>query len=222
MDICDKPLYVFINIIIVSIAMISFVACYYAATSYDECNLNDTMDRWLMFYGLYDFIFGINLMVLNQMYTYRVNLPKSFFNIHTMSVIIPNIIILIIMASMGDLNLHRNECNYTKYYFYSCHWIFYSGVNFIVCYIGLKYNCIKMIVDRLINEVDIEPVQQIIIHNEQEFNIDMIAEDTNNMYECNICFENKKMYSLKCKHTFCYDCIMKWHKNCMMCRQTII
>ena len=69
MDICDKPLYVFINIIIVSIAMISFVACYYAATSYDECNLNDTMDRWLMFYGLYDFIFGINLMVLNQMYT---------------------------------------------------------------------------------------------------------------------------------------------------------
>lgn len=229
MDICDKPLYAFTNIILAIITLGVFCSCYYFATSDDECHFNDTMNRWLDFYGIYDFLFGINLMVLNQMYTFKINIPKSFFNIHTLFIIIPNIIILTIMASMGDLNLHRNDCNYTKYYFYSSHWIFYSGVNFVLCYIGLKYKCIKMIVGRLINEVDIDPTPHIITiydKDDQQFNIDMIAEDTNNIYECNICFENKKMYALKCKHTFCYDCIMKWdnnkHYNCMVCRQSLI
>lgn len=132
------------------------------------------------------------------------------------------------MASIGDLNLHRNECNYTKYYFYSSHWIFYSGVNFVLCYIGLKYKCIKMIIERLIIDADNIPSSYpaphiITIHDDQDFNITTIATEINKIYECNICFENKKMYALKCKHTFCYDCIMKWHKNmnnnCMVCRQ---
>jgi len=234
MDICDKPLYAFTNIILAIITLGVFCSCYYFATSDDECHFNDTMNRWLVFYGIYDFLFGINLIVLNQMYTFKINIPKSFFNIHTLFIIIPNIIILTIMASMGDLNLHRNKCNYTKYYFYSCHWIFYSGVNFVLCYIGLKYKCIKMIIDRLITDVDngertrtVDPAPHIItIINDNKFNIKNIAVDTNNIYECNICFENKKMYALKCKHTFCYDCIMKWnynmHYNCMMCRQSFI
>ena len=243
MDICDKPLYTFTNIILTLMTLGAFFMCFYFATSDDECHFNGTMNRWLVFYGIYDFFFGINLMRLNQIYTFKINLPKSFFNIHTLFIIIPNIIILIIMASIGDLNLHRNDCNYTKYYFYSSHWIFYSGVNFIVCYIGLKYNCIKMIVGRIINEVDIDPAPHIItiretnretarericntIRDDQHFDIKTVAVDTNKVYECNICFENKKMYALKCKHTFCYDCIMKWndnmHNDCMVCRQTII
>ena len=242
MDICYKPLYAFTNIILALITILAFFSCFYFATSNSDCNFNDTMNRWLIFYGIYDFFFGINLMVLNQMYTFQIHLPKSFFNIHTLFIIIPNIIILIIMASIGDLNLHRNECNYTKYYFYSCHWIFYSVINFVLCYIGLKYKCIKMIIDRLIinngeRTRTVDPAPHIITiindnkindnnFNDNKFNIKNIAVDTNKIYECNICFENKKMYALKCKHTFCYDCIMKWnynmHYNCMMCRQSFI
>lgn len=223
MDICDKPLYIFTNIILISITLVAFFSCYYFATSDDDCNFNKKINKWLIFYGIYDLFFGINLMILNQIYNYKINPPKSFFNIHTMFIIIPNIIILTIMASMNDLNLNRNDCNYTKYYFYSCHWIFYSSINFIICYFGLMYNFIKMIVGRFINEVEIDSTPRIItIINEPEFNIDTIAENTNKIYECNICFENKKMYILKCKHTFCYDCIMKWHKHCMICRVSLI
>lgn len=226
MNIRDKPLYAFTTIILAIITLLAFFSCYYFVINNTDCHFNDTMTKWLIFYGMYDCFFGINLMVLNTIYTFNVHLPKSFFNIHTLFIIIPNIIILIIMASMGDLNLQRNECDYTKYYFYSSHWIFYSGVNFFLCYIGLMSNCIKMMADWF---PDVDPAPHIINDNkinDNEFNIKKIVVDTNKIYECNICFENKKMYALKCKHTFCYDCIMKWnnnmHYNCMMCRQSLI
>ena len=132
---------------------------------------------------------------------------------------------------MGHLNLHRNDCDYTKYYFYSCHWIIYYTITFIICYVGIRLYFIKL--SQRSNTIAIEPPR---LHRfprpyplqsvRQSHHINSIATYTYKFYECNICFENKKMYALKCKHTFCYDCILKWHNNgnnyCMMCRQPTI
>ena len=225
----DHICYKLTNMIILLITILLFITCFYAVTSDDECEFNKTMNKWLIYYGIYDLCFGIILMSINHMYTYRVNLPKSFFNIHTLFIIVPNIITLVIMASMGDLNLHRNDCDYTKYYFYSCHWIIYYTITFIICYVGIRLYFNKTC--EQIDAVHIEyqrPRRYPIPHRVPlpyplQNNINIIATDTNTFYECNICFENKKMYALKCKHTFCYDCIMKWNNDgnsyCMMCRQ---
>jgi hypothetical protein len=235
MSICiyciGNPCYALTNTIITLTSSILFIGCFYAVNSDDECEFNKIMNGWLIYYGIYDLFFGINLMMVNHMYTYSVNLPKSYLNFYTLFIIIPNIITLTIMASMGHLNLHRNECDYTKYYFYSCHWIIYYTITFIICYIGIRLYFIKL--SQRSNTIASEPLRlhrfprtyplQSVRHSHHIINI---ATATYKIYECNICFENKKMYALKCKHTFCYDCILKWNNNgnnyCMVCRQPTI
>jgi len=38
--------------------------------------------------------------------------------------------------------------------------------------------------------------------------------------ECVICYKNKKIHSIRCRHSFCYSCICKM-KCCAICRTPI-
>lgn len=56
-----------------------------------------------------------------------------------------------------------------------------------------------------------------------------IYENYNIIDECPICFETKKLITLKqCKHKFCNNCIKKWFsitfdkRECPLCRRKII
>ena len=48
--------------------------------------------------------------------------------------------------------------------------------------------------------------------------------NNNNNYTCSICFDNKCDLSIKCNHTFHYNCIKLWYKDhttCPYCRSCI-
>lgn len=206
--ICDRPCYAITNIIITLITMLMFFSCFYAATLDDpECKIDSTINKWFIYYGLYDLLFGIYLMV------FIIAINKFKYYHHILFIIIPNTIIFIIIYSNGSLNLDKNGCNKTKYNFYSFHWIFYSIITFIIFYLIIK---IKLMLC-LSNRVHI--LEQIAVEN----NIKDIITDMKQTDDCSVCYENKNMFALKCNHTFCYDCILKWNNMgkdyCMICRK---
>jgi hypothetical protein len=185
-----------------------FFLCMFAANNKNDCDMSSTMYGWLIYYGLYDMFFFVNLMVLFRTLKYTPEKLTSFFNFHTMTIIIPNTIIVIVMGLMGDLHTDSQDCNKTQFSVFCAHWITYSFLSFFICYIGFKIYLINKCTAR----IEVQTITEITVQN----NITVC--ETNNISECIVCFEDKKMYSLKCKHTFCYDCIMKWNKGCMLCR----
>ena len=45
-----------------------------------------------------------------------------------------------------------------------------------------------------------------------------------NMSECSICYEHKKMLQTPCHHEYCYSCYQQWrekHNTCPVCRSEI-
>lgn len=199
------------NLFFALVACVLFFACMNAATIKDDCDMSNKLYGWLIYYGIYDMFACVNMMVFIHTFNFRRDILTSYFNFHTLFIIIPNTIVVLILGCMGDLHRDIKDCNKMKFNMFVAHWMTYSIITFFICYIGMKI----YLINKCTRRIEIEPITNVIDVTVQN-NITVC--DTNNISECIVCFENKKMYSLKCKHTFCYDCIMKWNKGCMLCR----
>ncbi len=199
---------------------ILFFMCMIVANYKDECDKSKIIYGWLIYYGIYDMLICVNIMSFIHTYHNDRNKIKRFFNFTTLAIIIPNIIIFFVKICLGHVD-ERTDCNMIKFILHYIHFTIYTFVSFLLLGIRIKMELIQRCSRPDINITATGTTIMPEIVNQRTISNKMVINETNNIEKCIICFETKKMYSLRCKHVFCYECIIKWKNGCMVCRDTV-